>query len=142
MFIIDPWKSSWEYMQINASIRANNMTRYRTFIKIVLLFSFINNNEINQQKNKKKQWQTQGENHFFIHIFFVLEIPNIIEWFIPRILWRIWIMNKVQLRKTSSKNKLNENNTLVIQNELFEPIESYAYFPFYSITESSESKKC
>lgn len=30
------------------------MTRYRTFIKIVLLFSFINNNEINQQKNKKK----------------------------------------------------------------------------------------
>lgn len=141
MFIIDPWKSSWEYMQINASIRANNMTRYRTFIKIVLLFSFINNNELNQQKNKKNNDKPKGKIISLYTFCFVLEIPNIIEWFIPRILWRIWIMNKVQLRKTSSKNKLNENNTLVIQNELFEPIESYAYFPFYSITESSESKK-
>lgn len=37
------------------------MTRYRTFIKIVLLFSFIKNNEINQQKNKKNNDKPKGK---------------------------------------------------------------------------------
>lgn len=142
MFIIDPWKSSWEYMQINASIRANNMTRYRTFIKIVLLFSFINNNEINQQKNKKKTMTNpRGKSFLYTHFFCFGDSKH--YWVrIPRILWRIWIMNKVQLRKPPVKRNSMKTRLFVIQNELFEPLESYAYFPFYSITESSESKKC
>lgn len=62
--------------------------RYRTFIEIVLLFSFINNNEINQQKNKKNSDKPEGK-IISLYTFFSFEDPKHYLVGIPRILWRI-----------------------------------------------------